>query len=87
MPSGQPIFTHQPQIRQAIAPDLAAQMVHLLRQTVDRGTGHQVRTLRLCAANRWQDRHDQRQYRRLVYWFHAGLNRQCLGGIRRPPHP
>ena len=40
---GQPIFTHQPQIRQAIAPDLAAQMVHLLRQTVDRGTGHQVR--------------------------------------------
>ncbi len=39
----QPIFTHQPQIRQAIAPDLAAQMVHLLRQTVDRGTGHQVR--------------------------------------------
>ena len=38
----QPIFTHQPQIRQAIAPDLAAQMVHLLRQTVDhlRGTGH-----------------------------------------------
>jgi len=40
---GQQIFTHQPQIRQAIAPDLAAQMVHLLRQTVDRGTGHQVR--------------------------------------------
>ncbi len=40
---GQPIFTHQPQIRQAIAPDLAAQMVHLLRQTVDRGTGHRVR--------------------------------------------
>ena len=43
--SDQPIFTHQPQIRQAIAPDLAAQMVHLLRQTVDRGTGHRVRTL------------------------------------------
>ena len=41
----QPIFTHQPQIRQAIAPDLAAQMVHLLRQTVDRGTGRRVRTL------------------------------------------
>ena len=40
---GQQIFTHQPQIRQAIAPDLAAQMVHLLRQAVDRGTGHQVR--------------------------------------------
>lgn len=39
----QPIFIHQPQIRQAIAPDLAAQMVHLLRQTVDRGTGHQAR--------------------------------------------
>ena len=37
------IFTHQPQIRQAIAPDLAAQMVHLLRQVVDRGTGRQVR--------------------------------------------
>ncbi len=44
---GQQIFTHQPQIRQAIAPDLAAQMVHLLRQTVDvdRGTGRQVRKL------------------------------------------
>lgn len=41
----QPIFTYQPQIRQAIAPDLAAQMVHLLRQTVDRGTGRRVRTL------------------------------------------
>ena len=43
----QPIFTHQPQIRQAIAPDLAAQMVHLLRQTVDhlRGTGHRVRRM------------------------------------------
>ena len=41
----QPIFTHQPQIRQAIAPDLAAQMVHLLRQTVDRGTGRRIRTL------------------------------------------
>ncbi len=40
---GQSIFTHQPQIRQAIAPDLAAQMVHLLRQVVDRGTGRQVR--------------------------------------------
>lgn len=39
------IFTHQPQIRQTIAPDLAAQMVHLLRQTVDRGTGRRVRTL------------------------------------------
>ena len=39
------IFTHQPQIRQVIAPDLAAQMVHLLRQTVDRGTGRRVRTL------------------------------------------
>ena len=43
--SDQAIFTHQPQIRQAIAPDLAAQMVHLLRQTVDRGTGYQVRKL------------------------------------------
>ena len=41
----QPVFTHQPQIRQAIAPDLAAQMVHLLRQTVDRGTGRRVRAL------------------------------------------
>ena len=39
----QQLFTHQPQIRQAIAPDLAAQMVHLLRQVVDRGTGRQVR--------------------------------------------
>ena len=43
--SDQTIFTHQPQIRQAITPDLAAQMVHLLRQTVDRGTGRRVRTL------------------------------------------
>ena len=42
---GQQIFTYQPQIRQVIAPDLAAQMVHLLRQTVDRGTGRRVRTL------------------------------------------
>jgi len=41
----QPIFTHQAQIRQAITPDLAAQMVHLLRQAVDRGTGHQARRL------------------------------------------
>ena len=40
---GQQLFTYQPQIRQAIAPDLAAQMVHLLRQVVDRGTGRQVR--------------------------------------------
>ena len=42
---GLSIFTHQPQIRQVIAPDLAAQMVHLLRQTVDRGTGRRVRAL------------------------------------------
>ncbi len=42
---GLPIFTHQPQIRQVIAPDLAAQMVHLLRQAVDRGTGRRVRRL------------------------------------------
>ena len=42
---GLSIFTHQPQIRQVIAPDLAAQMVHLLRQTVDRGTGRRVRRL------------------------------------------
>ena len=42
---GLSIFTHQSQIRQVIAPDLAAQMVHLLRQTVDRGTGRRVRTL------------------------------------------
>ena len=40
-----PIFTHQPQIRQVIAPGLAAQMVHLLRQAVDRGTGRRVRRL------------------------------------------
>ena len=39
------IFTHQPQIRQAVSPDLAAQMVHLLRQTVDRGTGRRARKL------------------------------------------
>ena len=42
---GLSIFTHQSQIRQVIAPDLAAQMVHLLRQAVDRGTGRRVRTL------------------------------------------
>ena len=42
---GLSIFTHQTQIRQVITPDLAAQMVHLLRQAVDRGTGRRVRTL------------------------------------------
>ena len=42
---GQVIFAHIPQIRQAIAPDLAAQMVHLLRQAVDYGTGRRVRSM------------------------------------------
>ena len=42
---GQPLFAHEAKIRQAIAPDLAAQMVHLLRQAIDRGTGRQVRNL------------------------------------------
>jgi penicillin-binding protein 1A len=42
---GQTLFAHAPQIRQAIAPDLAAQMVHLLRQAVNRGTGRRVRAL------------------------------------------
>ena len=41
-PEGQPLFAHEAKIRQAIAPDLAAQMVHLLRQAIDRGTGRQV---------------------------------------------
>ena len=59
---GQPIFTHQPQIRQAIAPDLAAQMVHLLRQTVDRGTGRRVRTLGFARPTAGKTGTDQRQY-------------------------
>lgn len=42
---GRAIFAHEPQIRRAVDPDLAAQMVHLLRQAVDRGTGRRVRTL------------------------------------------
>ncbi len=40
---GQPIFAHEPQIHQAVSPDLAAQMVQLLRVAIDRGTGRQVR--------------------------------------------
>ena len=43
--------------------------------------------LGLCAASRRQDRHDQRQYRRLVHRLHTGLSSQRLGGVRRPPHP
>ena len=42
---GQSLFAHDAKIRQAIAPDLANQMVHLLSQAVDRGTGRRVRNL------------------------------------------
>jgi len=40
---GQALFAHQPAIRQAVTPDLAYQMIHLLQQVIDRGTGRTVR--------------------------------------------
>lgn len=42
---GTPLFAHALSIRQAVPPDLAYQMIHLLRQAVDRGTGRSVRRL------------------------------------------
>ena len=44
-PQGRTLFAHEPAIRRAVDPDLAAQMVHLLRQAVDRGTGRRIRAL------------------------------------------
>ena len=44
-PQGRTLIAHEPAIRRAVDPDLAAQMVHLLRQTVDRGTGRRTRAL------------------------------------------
>ena len=43
--SGNEVFAHRPTIQQAIAPELAFQMVQLLSQAVDRGTGRRVRSL------------------------------------------
>ena len=40
---GRQLFAHAPAISQAVPPNLAFQMVHLLRQVVDRGTGRRVR--------------------------------------------
>ena len=42
---GRPLFAHTLQIEQAIAPELAFQMVQLLSQAVDRGTGRRVRRM------------------------------------------
>ena len=44
-PQGRTLFAHEPAIRRAVDPDLAAQMVHILRQAVDRGTGRRIRAL------------------------------------------
>ena len=41
---GHELFAHEPRIAQAVAPELAGQMVSLLKQVVDRGTGRRVRT-------------------------------------------
>ncbi len=40
---GRALFAHEPRIKQAVPPDLAFQMVVLLQQVVDRGTGRRVR--------------------------------------------
>lgn|GEM_PF-5670453 len=42
---GDTLFAHTPQITQALSPDLAYQMLHLLRQVIDRGTGRSVRRM------------------------------------------
>ena len=42
---GRELFAHQPRITQALSPELAHQMVQLLQQVLDRGTGRQVRRL------------------------------------------
>ena len=42
---GDTLFAHTPRITQTVSPDLAYQMVHLLRQVVDRGTGRHVRRM------------------------------------------
>ena len=41
---GRKLFAHEPTIRRAVAPELAYQMVQLLCQVVDRGTGRRVRS-------------------------------------------
>jgi penicillin-binding protein 1A len=43
--AGTEIFAHRPAIQQAVAPELAYQMVQLLSQAVDRGTGRRIRRL------------------------------------------
>ena len=42
---GDTLFAHTPQITQALSPDLAYQMLHLLRQVIDRGTGRSIRRM------------------------------------------
>ena len=42
---GRKLFAHEPTIRQAVSPELAYQMVQLLCQVVDRGTGRRVRSV------------------------------------------
>ena len=42
---GRELFAHEPHIVQAVAPDLALQMVSLLQQVIDRGTGRRVRRM------------------------------------------
>ena len=42
---GRELFAHEPHIIQAVAPDLALQMVALLQQVIERGTGRRVRKL------------------------------------------
>ena len=42
---GRELFAHEPQIKQAVAPDLAFQMVQILQLALDRGTGRRVRKM------------------------------------------
>lgn len=45
--SGRLLFEHRPAVRQVVSPERAYELVQLLRQVVDRGTGRRVRALGL----------------------------------------
>ena len=79
-PQGRTLFAHEPAIRRAVDPDLAAHMVHFLRKTVDR--------IRAAESGRWasgagggQNGYHQRQHRRVVYGFYARSGCKCMGEI------
>ena len=71
--------------REAVSPETAYVITHMLRGTVERGTGQAAKAL--GRPDRGQDRHDQRLLERVVHRLHAAAGHRGMGRLRPAAQP